>query len=167
MTGVQTCALPISEEGDFGGDGNDELAGNIIDQNLGDKYFNKAQDDGHGPGVNTGFVIVPKAGSSTITGVQFATANDMPDRDPVRITIEGSNDANAARAQGNGFALIYEGLAGLESDPGRNHWGQVVGFKNTASYKVYRILVTATRGDAADATQYSEVRLGTTIPPVK
>jgi hypothetical protein len=65
------------------------------------------------------------------------------------------------------WASFYEGWTGLEGDPGRDHWGQVVGFKNTATYKACRILVTATRGDDTNATQYSEVKLGTAIPAVK
>jgi hypothetical protein len=92
--------------------------------------------------------------------VQFATGNDVPDRDPLSITVEGSNDPNASAAQGNGFTLLYEGPVGLANDPGRKAWGPVIKFANSTAYKTYRVLVTETRGDSADAVQYSEVKLG-------
>jgi alpha-L-fucosidase 2 len=95
-----------------------------------------------------------------VTAFQFATANDMPDRDPLSITIEGSNDPNAGRAGGNGFTLLYEGPTGLARDPGRRQWGPVVRFPNASAYKTYRVLVTQTRGDGADAVQFSEIKLG-------
>ena len=132
-----------------------------IDGNLNTKYFNHGQKtDGADPrGDGTGFVVTP-SGNGPVTKVQFATANDVPDRDPLAITVEGSNDPNAAAAGGNGFTLLYDGPTGLEIDPGRGAWGPVITFPNTTVYKTYRVLVTRTRGDSADGAQYSEVRLG-------
>lgn len=138
-----------------------EGAARAIDGNLNSKYFNtSASGTGADPhGDNTGFVVTP-SGNSAVTKVQFATANDMPDRDPLAITVEGSNDPNASAAGGNGFTVLYDGPTGLEIDPGRNTWGPVITFPNTTAYKTYRVLVTRTRGDSIDGTQYSEVRLG-------
>jgi hypothetical protein len=132
-----------------------------IDGNLDSKYLNRAQDaDGFNPhGDNTGFVISP-SGTFPVTKIQFATANDVPDRDPLSITVEGSNDANAAEAHGNGFTLLYEGPTGLAHDPGRKQWGPVIQFQNNTSYKTYRVLVTQARGDSADAVQFSEIKMG-------
>ena len=62
----------------------------------------------------------------------------------------------------SGFVLLYAGPSGLETDPGRDQWGRAIEFKNTTPYKTYRILITGTRAEA-DATQYSEVRLGTAM----
>jgi hypothetical protein len=156
-----------AQAGDFGGDGTAEQAANAIDGNTDSKYFNKGQDaDGSPAGVHTGLVVTPAAGAKAVNEFQFATANDMPDRDPVRITVEGSNAPDAAETQGNGFVLLYEGPSGLENDPGRNQWGQAVHFKNEKAYRSYRVLVTATRGDA-DATQYSEIKLGAAAPEGK
>jgi hypothetical protein len=157
----------LAVNGDFGGDGNDEQVPNAIDGNLDTKYFNKSRDDDAGsPGINTGFVVSPASGAAVVTGLQMATANDGPERDPLRITIEGSNDPRATGPQGKGFTLLYEGPTGLDNDPGRNQWGQAIGFKNATAYKTYRVLVTATRSEG-DATQYSEVRLGTAVFPAK
>ncbi|HEX4086242.1 MAG TPA: DUF5703 domain-containing protein [Chthoniobacteraceae bacterium] len=132
-----------------------------IDGSLQSKYFNHGQDaDGFNPrGDNTGFVVTPGR-HGVVTAVQFATANDMPERDPLAISIEGSNDPAAASANGNGYILLYSGPTGLAIDPGRNQWGPVIKFNNAAAYKNYRILVTETRGDSTDGAQYSEVKLG-------
>jgi len=151
----------LAETGDFGGiSGNDEQVASAIDGDLGTKYFNKAQNDDGSAGIDTGFVVTPHLGATVVTGVQFGTANDMPDRDPLAITLEGSNAPDADKAKGKGFTLIYKGPSGLTKDPGRNTLGQVIAFANTQSYKTYRVLITQVRGGAnADATQYSEVKL--------
>ena len=150
----------LAGTGDFGGiDGDMELAANAIDNDPGTKYFNKGQNNAGSPGIDTGFVVTPNLGATTITGIQFATANDMPDRDPVAVTIEGSTSPDAAKAQTKDFTLIYQGPTGLEKTTDRNAWGIPISFTNTASYKSYRVLITKTRGDNTDATQYGEVRL--------
>jgi hypothetical protein len=141
--------------------GGNEGVAKAIDGDLNTKYLGKSiAENGDNSGVETGFAITPSAGGSTITEIQFATGGDVPERDPLSITLEGSNDPNATDAQGNGFTLIYEGSTGLENDPGRNKWGPVISFKNETAYKTYRVLITQTRDDGSDSTQYSEVRLG-------
>ncbi len=137
-----------------------EEAFNVLDGNLGTKYCNKSQDGLNAPGVNTGFVITPALGATVINGFQFATANDVPARDPVTVTVEGSNAANANQAGGGGFVLLYQGTSGLLQNSDRSSWGLFGNFTNTAAYKTYRILVTTTSGGAsADGAQYSEVKL--------
>ena len=116
--------------------GDGELVGNLIDGNLGSKYFNRASDENAGNGVNTGFMITPAAGAKAVTGIQFATANDSPERDPVRITVEGSNDPQSPQS----FTLVYQGTSGLGVDPDRNQWGRAVTFTNTNAYKTYWVL---------------------------
>ncbi|MGC3960991.1 MAG: hypothetical protein QM813_24585 [Verrucomicrobiota bacterium] len=154
----------IAVSGDFGGaGGTGELVGNCIDRNLNSKYFNKAQQVGGGsPGANSGFVVTLGGGARVVNGIQFATANDSPSRDPYSITVEGSNAADAGQVGGGAsFVLLYEGTAGLDNDPGRNAWGQVLPFNNSTAYASYRVLITAITGNNADAVQYSEVKLGT------
>jgi hypothetical protein len=151
----------LADSSDYGGDA--ESVGNVIDGDLSTKYLNRAQETPKSPGIDTGFAVTPKMGSTVITQIQFATANDVPDRDPMTITLEGSNDANALQSQAKDFTLIYEGTTGLDAD--RNNVGQVITFPNTVAYKSYRILVTQTR-TAGDSTQYSEVYLlGTRSKP--
>ena len=132
---------------------------NAIDGNLRTKYFIKAG------GVNTGLAILPGSGASVVTGFRLATANDLPRRDPLEITLEGSNDPDATKAGGSGYVVIYEGTSGLDNDPGRGKWGETLSINNTTPYKSYRILVTKTRA-AADGTQFAEVELlGALVSP--
>jgi hypothetical protein len=153
----------LAVSGDFGGDGDVELVESVIDGSLDTKYFNKGTDgEGKIPGIDSGFLVTPKAGAKVITAIQFATANDSEERDPVNITLEGSDADDAAKAPGSDFTLIYSGPSGLSGVLDRNHWGQVIAFTNAHAYKSYRVLITAVRGEA-NGTQYSEVKLGTAL----
>ena len=137
-----------------------ESIANAVDGNLATKHYNKSQDGANAPGVNSGFVVTPALGATVIKGFQFATANDVPDRDPMTITIEGSNDPNAGQAGGGNFTLLYEGTSGLLQNSDRNAWGLFGNFTNNAAYKTYRVLITGTAGGSdADGVQYSEVQL--------
>jgi hypothetical protein len=139
---------------------NDEVARNVLDGNLGSKYFNPNRDGSRPSGVNTGFVVTP-APAGVVSAFQFATADDMEGRDPLAITIEGSNADNAGEDQGDGFSLIYAGPSGLDADPGRRQWGPCVVFANRTAYRTYRVLIGKIRDGNAYGTQYSEFRLGT------
>ncbi|RYG69985.1 glycoside hydrolase family 95 protein, partial [bacterium] len=150
--------------GDWGGDGEQPIS--AIDGRIQSKYFNKAASGAGNPGLDTGFFIAPGAGATVVTGLRLATGNDMPDRDPLRITIEGSNAPNAREEKSDIFTLIYEGPTGLENQLERTSWGQPITFANTTAYKSYRVLVTQTRGERVDGVQYSEIQLlGTRTNP--
>jgi alpha-L-fucosidase len=149
-----------SQNGDYGGpSGTDEPPANATDGDPGTKYYNHVQDGSNAPGVNSGLVITPKVGASVVTAVQFTTADDTPDRDPMTFTLEGSNDDHAASEGAANFSLIYEGTTRLDSDPDRGSVGEVVKFTNTIAYKTYRILITNTRSKSTNAVQYGEVQL--------
>ena len=157
----QTIAGGPNVPADSSADTDAQGASRAIDGKLETKYYNHAPaanpTDPHGD--NTGLVVTP-ANDGIVSAVQLATANDVPARDPLSITVEGSNDSSAAAAGGTGFTLLYSGPTGLGIDPGRNTWGPVIKFPNSTAYKTYRVLVTETRSDSADGTQYSELRLG-------
>lgn len=147
----------------------DDLRGEpktVIDGNINSKQLNVGQDaDGFNPrGVNTGLLVMPRAGHPSVTAIQFATGNDMPGRDPLKITVEGSDDPEVMRDGGTGFVLLYQGGTGLEKFLDRKQWGPVVTFENTRSFRIYRVLITETRSDSTDGTQYSEMRLGSYVP---
>ena len=144
--------------GDYGGNGTQEPPANALDGDTGSKYFCHVQNGTKAPGVDTGLLITPKIGSSIVTGLQFDTADDMPDRDPMTVTLEGSNDPQASTEGFKDFSLIYEGTSGLDSDPDRGNEGEQIIFPNTTAYKTYRLLITKTRAPT-DATQYGEVIL--------
>jgi hypothetical protein len=139
---------------------NGEIAHNAFDGKLTTKYYNPAHDGPRPGGVGSGFAITPRS-AGVVTAFQFATANDVEGRDPLAITIEGSDADGAGKDQGGGFTLIYAGPSGLDADPGRLQWGACVVFANRTAYRTYRVLVSRIRDDGANGTQYSEFRLGT------
>jgi hypothetical protein len=114
-------------------------------------------------GTQTGFFVTPASGLSIVNAVRFAAANDSPTRDPLAITIEGSNAASGLD-QGSAWTLIYNGTSGLDTDPGRFTQGPIVNFVNVLPFTSYRLLVTAQRG-VDNSVQYGEVELiGTSVP---
>ena len=123
----------------------------IFDGNPRSKHFNK--------GKQPGFVVSPGIGASILTGIRFVTGNDSTGRDPLWITIEGSNTEKAFHEGVNEFSLIYEGSSGLENQLERNTWGQTIPFENAKAYKSYRVLVSKSRGGSHAGAQYSEVEL--------
>jgi lysophospholipase L1-like esterase len=155
---VKDGPTTVTADGDYGGNGADEGPGNAIDGVTTTKYLCHARNGTKDPGVDTGLLITPKMGASVVTGIQFYTGNDMPGRDPISITLEGSNDSAASRAGCKNFTLIYEGKSGLDADPDRGNAGLQINFPNDAAYKTYRLLITKTRATTA-ATQYGEVIL--------
>ena len=146
--------------GDFGGAaGADELPAAAIDGNTTTRYFNRSKQGDLPAGVNSGLAIA-LAVPTSVCGFQIATAADRPDRDPLEVTIEGSNDPKALEPGFRDFVRIYAGETGLDPDPGRGSWGRTITFTNTAPCQAYRILVTVLRDEArADGVQYSELRL--------
>jgi hypothetical protein len=138
---------------------------NAFDQNCGTKYttfgacvFNPSWSS-LTCGLNTGFYVIPNQGATILKGLRFCTGNDNPQRDPLTMTLEGSNQTGSALMLGSSWNLIYNGSTGLDVDPSRGSLGVTQTFSNNLiAYLSYRILITSKR--AADpALQYSEVQL--------
>ena len=130
-----------------------------IDHNVGTKYLNKALGGSAGAGINTGFYVIPSISNATVVlGLHFATANDCPERDPISVTLEGSNSSDLDL--GSSWTLIYNGSTGISasSDPGRMVYAPQQRFLNTVPYKSYRLLVTSKRGND-NCVQYSEAHI--------
>lgn len=109
-------------------------------------------------GINTGFYIVLQSCPSLLIAFRFRTGNDVPARDPLLVTIEGSN-RNSSLLSGSSWILIYKGSTGLDSDPGRQQFGSIQSLSNNLHwFKSYRILVSQKRG-SSDAVQYADVEL--------
>ncbi len=93
----------------------DQLISAILDGNLTSKHLNFGNSGGSNvysslKGVGTGFVVTPKNGSRSfmIQAFQFGTANDIPPRNPLVITIEGSSTNNTTNQLiGSSGNLIY------------------------------------------------------------
>jgi MYXO-CTERM domain-containing protein len=98
----------------------------------------------------TGVVVTPAAGSSTVQGIRFSTANDAPGRDPLTFTLEGSTTG----ANGT-FVPIFAGPTGLLTDPGRNTTAAAINFINNSPYTSYRITFPTIRATVPDNTNNS------------
>ncbi|CAF4183580.1 unnamed protein product [Rotaria sordida] len=138
-----------------------------IDGNINTKYLNFG-DGSYGcygsapPGINTGFYITPTISNATVAiGLLFATANDFPSRDPIMVTLEGTNETTTeALNSGASWTLIYSGSTGIDSpiDPDRLTYVSRQNFSNTVAFSSYRLLVTAKRG-SSDSVQYAEAHI--------
>ncbi|CAF4200147.1 unnamed protein product [Adineta steineri] len=109
-------------------------------------------------GLDTGFYLELKRGASLVTGLQICTANDRESRDPLTVSLEGSNQSGSSLTLGSSWNLIYNGPSGLETDPGRLTCGIMQLINNSIQYKSYRFLVTSKR-DIENSVQYSELKL--------
>jgi hypothetical protein len=110
-------------------------------------------------GLDTGFHVTLQQGATLLTAFQLTTAGDFPDRDPLGVTIEGSNATDSALSSGTSWSLIFSGSTGLEKNIGRGADGLIQCIPNNVVwYTSYRVLVTSKRG-SSNSVQYSEVRL--------
>lgn len=57
-------------------------------------------------GVNTGIYVTLRRDPSVLVAIQLCTANDHPNRDPLTITVEGSNQIPSSLAFGPSWRLI-------------------------------------------------------------
>jgi alpha-L-fucosidase 2 len=128
-------ANTIAAQTEYGSE--DQQVDSLIDGDLNSKAYTRLPD--------TGFVLTLGVGESVVKGFRFATGGDMPERDPLMVIIEGSNDDNAHLNGAKDFKQIYSGPCGLDQDPGRRKWGEKVTFDNSTPYKSYRFLFTKSR----------------------
>lgn len=164
--GNSTLATPGTGSGQFPAT---EFPAHAVDQNTGTKYLNFGNGDNTvsttTKGVGTGFYVTPALGASTLSGIKLATANDSPNRDPLTISIEGTNATGAALNLGSSYTLISSSVnLGIGADPGRSTAGPLVPLVSLTPYTSYRILVQSQRG-SDNSVQYSELNLfGTAVP---
>ncbi|CAF1194195.1 unnamed protein product [Adineta ricciae] len=109
-------------------------------------------------GLNTGFYLELQRGSTVVTALQTYTGGDHSERDPLIVSLEGSNQSGSNLTLGSSWTLIYNGNSGLATDPGRNSGGSIQQINNTISYKSYRFLVSGKRS-TSNSVAYSELIL--------
>lgn len=138
--------------GGFGGmfSSSDEEPPMAIDGVLNMKYLNFGNYNSNGMsntvGVNTGFYVTPQISAYSVAcGILFATANDSPNRDPLTITLQGTN--STVLNSSYSWILIYSGPTGIDpvNNPNRSTYGTLQLFSNTRAYQSYRLLVTSQR----------------------
>ncbi|CAF1550964.1 unnamed protein product, partial [Adineta steineri] len=132
-----------------------------LDGNTGTKYLNDGPCGSAASlavcGVNSGLYFQLST-SVVIVELQICTGDDLPTRDPLTVSLEGSNQTGSALTLGSSWFLIYNGNSGLQSDPGRMACGTIQLFINAISYTSYRFLVASKRG-VDIGVQYSEIYL--------
>jgi hypothetical protein len=114
-----------------------------------------------GAGIGTGFYVTMAVGACVATDIQFAAANDAPERDPITMTLEGSNVVNTSLlSEGSSWTLIYSGWTEISNTtiPPRTAYVDPQNFTNTARFTSYRFIMTSQRSSATNL-QYSEAHL--------
>ncbi len=112
--------------------------------------------------VQTGVMITPTGGASTITGLQLTTANDAPDRDPTSWTIWGTNDvinhAGLDNSDSSGFNWTQIATDAVALPADRTTLGPLQNFANATPYTSYRV-VFPTVGGSTCCMQVAEIAL--------
>lgn len=111
---------------------------------------------------NTGFIVEPFVGSTTIQSMLLTTANDFPERDPASWKIFGTNDPITSVDNGTGdaenWSLIAEGDVMLPEARDTAH--TPISFSNSTAYSAYRVLFpTVKDAPNANSMQIAEVGL--------
>jgi hypothetical protein len=127
----------------------------VLDSDPSTKYLNFGE-------TNTGFIVTPFAGSTTVRSMQFTTANDAVDRDPLNWKLYGTNSTILSVDNGTGSAepwtLIAEADALLPAE--RITPGPVYQFTNSTAYASYRVLFPTVKNPAgANSMQIADVGL--------
>lgn len=131
-----------------------ESPAQAIDRDVNTKYLNFGIQ-------NSGFIVTPSIGATTVESFQVSTANDFEDRDPASWQLFGTNEAIASQDNGQGdgenWTLIDSGTVELPVD--RQVPGPIVPVNNTSgSFTSYRMVFPTIRGEG-NSIQYSEVQL--------
>ena len=112
--------------------------------------------------INSGFIVTPSIGPSTLDSFQITTANDAEERDPTIWMLYGTNDPittpNNGDASGENWTLICGGTLSLPSE--RNTLGPMVEICNQAeAYTSYMMLFTDVKNAAAaNSMQIGEIQ---------
>jgi hypothetical protein len=119
-----------------------ENPGNVVD-GTNAKYLNFGGED-------SGFIVTPALGSSTVQSFRITTANDTVERDPTSYELYGANQAIASPDNSFGlndsWTLISSGALALPAE--RNTLGPVVPVGKTTSFTSYKMVFPTRVGDA-------------------
>ncbi|CAF1609755.1 unnamed protein product [Adineta ricciae] len=163
-TATSGDSTPSLSSGSIGTYWSTEPSENALDGNISTEYTNHGICNSESPlsfqcGLNTGLYLTLEVKQATLIGFQIGTNKGWSYRDPLTITIEGSNSNKSELTLGKSWILIYNGTTGLTIDPGREKYGilQTVYYPQT-SFRSYRILITSIRGESTSVS-YSEFQM--------
>jgi hypothetical protein len=126
----------------------------VVDNNSGTKFLHFS-----GKTEPTGVEIETWVGSTIVTGMTFTSANDAPERDPVKFELYGSNDSLTGP-----WTLIAAG--DIVDFAGETAWARTtmtttpITFDNAVAYKFYQVMFPAIRdATKANSMQIAEIEL--------
>lgn len=134
-----------------------EAAPNVRDGNAGTKYLNFAK-------LGTGFIETFPA-AVVANGMNFTTANDAPERDPINFNVYGSNSVVITGTEPAGTNIDFSSFtlinpANQATNLNSVTRGAVTGdqpFTNTTAYRTYAVLFQSVRNStAANSMQIAE-----------
>ncbi|CAF1285841.1 unnamed protein product [Rotaria magnacalcarata] len=139
----------------------------VFDKNTNTKYVNFGNCNNTTTGSpncaqKTGLYLTLKRGASLLVAFQLATADSFPQRDPLQITIEGSNNNSTELTRGSSWTLLYKGSSGISINQTRLTYGSIQWLlQNSEWYASYRFLVNLAMNNGTNIPfiQYSEVAL--------
>ncbi|CAF0753912.1 unnamed protein product [Adineta ricciae] len=157
-------SLPSSAGGGEGEYWPSEPPEAALDGNLSTEYTNHGCADecfNITSGMYTGFYFTIKSAPFRLMKFCMGTNVRHVKRDPMTITIEGSNNDQSELPLGKSWTLIYSGSSGLTESLNRSSHGttQTVA-TNVASFRSYRLIVTSTRGKHNSASYSEFVMMG-------
>ncbi len=147
---VATEGVPVGNSNMYPANGRPTFT---IDNNFATSYRNFGE-------INTAFVITPNFGSSVggtgVSGIQFATAIDAPERDPLTFVLEGTRGDPLIGP----YTLIASGNTGFANDPGRTTGVLGSSFPVVGAFTSYRVTFPTIRDSTtADSMQIGEVAI--------
>jgi len=118
-----------------------------------------------------GFVVVPAAGSTLLTGLRIYTSSDVVERDPTDYLLEGSNNGGTTYQTLSSGALTLPAARGdlnYVFDPIQQPMQEIL-FANSTACTSYRLTVSHIKGsvdmNAANSVSLGEVELlGNAVP---
>jgi hypothetical protein len=131
-------------------------ASNIFDGKVSTTYNSRGDTIPLSAGLRTGFYVTIGQCQPTLFGFRFATTSSAIGRDPMSITIEGSDCAILINC--TSWTLFYNGTTGLDSTLTRTAYGIAQTLPVPQTFTSYRFLVTAKRSSDIFVS-YSEVEL--------
>ncbi|MCA9237352.1 MAG: hypothetical protein KDA44_17885 [Planctomycetales bacterium] len=128
---------------------------NALDGASTSKYLNFAK-------LNSGIIVQPFIGSTTVQSIQLTTGDDAVERDPFSWELYGTNDPLSSVDNGDGSAenwtLIAQNDANLPEE--RQTLGPVQSFSNSTSYSAYRVLFPTVKDPGgANSMQIADIGL--------
>jgi len=153
ILGEGGVVLAVDGDGPSGYPIDNESPANILDNSSFAKYLNRG-------GSNSGFIVTPTRGASTVQSMVITTANDAEERDPASYEVYGTNDPITSLDNSVGtvenWTLIASGTLSLPVE--RLTAGPLVSFPNAAAYTSYKVLFPALKG-ATTLMQIAEVAM--------